>query len=113
MLLNHQENELSYNETATFMLLEDASATGPTASFTTKGKTRGRKRVPRVSKIQQVLNNLPAGVTYIGPEGGMTEENVMSYAKNPTGYRCSTTNLWEDNLIFEQPQPKSLRDDER
>ena len=103
MLLNHQENELSFNNTATFLLLEEQSQTVPTASDSGKFKTRGRKRVPRVSKIQAVLNNLPPGVTYIGPEGGMTEENVMSYAKNPAGYSNSIDNRWEDRHIFEQP----------
>ena len=96
MLLNHQDNELSYNQTATFMLLEDGSQTGPTNSISTAHKTRGRKRVPRVSKVQQVLNNLPPGVTYIGPADGMTEENVMSYAKNPAGFRDSIAYQWED-----------------
>ena len=103
MLLNHQENELSFNNTATFLLYEEQSQTVPTASDSNKFKTRGRKRLPRVSKIQQVLNNLPPGVTYIGPEGGMTEENVISYAKNPTGYSDCIEGRWEDKIIFEHP----------
>lgn len=43
----------------------------------------------------------------------MTEENVVSYAKNPTAYKASIANTWEDQYMFEQPQPKYLRDDAR
>lgn len=103
MLLNHEDNELSFNNTDAFLLLEEPSTTVPTASGSQKFKTRGRKRLPRVSKIQQVLNNLPPGVTYIGHDGEMTEVNVMSYARNPAGYNDSMNHRWADQCIFEHP----------
>lgn len=76
------------------------------------GAKRGRKRIPRDSKVQMILNNLPTGVTYIGPAGLMTEENVMAYAKNPTLFKENNSMArMEDECLFERPQPKSGRDD--
>ena len=83
------------------------------AASANTGKTaakRGRKRILRESKIQMILNNLPTGVTYIGPEGGCTEENVMAYVKNPTEFRAQNER-WEDKCIFEKPQSKKGGED--
>ena len=78
----------------------------------TKSSTaRGRKPIHKKSKVQVILDNLPVGVTYIGPDGKMTEENVKAYAKNPTQFD-SLTNL-KDECIFESPKPKILRDEAR
>ena len=59
----------------------------------------------KISKVQQILNDLPPGVKYIGPEEEMTEENVMAYAKNPAMYNNESTEVPEDSIIFESPQP--------
>lgn len=92
MLLNHQDTELSFSNAENLMLLDEEddqseSMTRVASSNPASGRAkRGRKRIHRESKIQMILNNLPTGVTYIGPEGGLTEENVMAYAKNPTQF---------------------------
>lgn len=100
-LQDSQEHELSFNETATFMLREEASLT---TGMTSRGNKRGRKRIPRLSKVQIILNNLPAGIKYIGPEGGMTEENVMAYARNPHGYQETHDFQQHDqDQSFQQP----------
>lgn len=91
MLLNHQDTEITYAQSEN----EPSQQTR-----TTSHKTRGRKPIEKVSKIQQVLNNLPSGVTYIGPEGGLTEENVIAYAKNMAIHDGS--NQMEDSCIFER-----------
>ena len=111
MLLNHQDTELAFSQQDSLMLLDEESAITRTASF----KTRGRKRLNRPSKVQQILNSLPAGVTYIGPEGYMTEENVLAYAKNPALYKLQQRmNTPEDMLLFENAQAaKVIPDDKR
>ena len=92
MLLNHQDTELSFSNAENLMLLDEEedqseSMTRVASSNPASGRAkRGRKRIHRESKIQMILNNLPTGVTFIGPEGGLTEENVMAYAKNPTQF---------------------------
>ena len=80
MLQNLQDTEFEFSEQDSLLLLE--SSTSRTTSF----RTPGRKRIHKTSKIQQILNNLPTGVKYIGPEGGMTEEKVLAYAKNPAAF---------------------------
>ena len=87
------------------MLLDgEESAATRTATF----KTRGRKRKIKVSKVQQILNNLPDGVKYIGPEGGMTEENVLAYAKDPNSFNDRINNIPEDEIIFGERTPPQL-----
>ena len=51
------------------------------------------------------MNRLPAGVKYVGPDGGLTEENVMAYAKNP-GQFSFCISKWEDDFLFDCPKPK-------
>lgn len=109
MLLNHQDTELAYANDENLMLLEDEddqseSMTRIASSNPTSGKCakRGRKRIHRESKIQMILNNLPTGVTYIGRDGGLTEENVMNYVKNPQAFSQSIKQ-WEDECLFERP----------
>ena len=102
MLLNHQDTEIQFSMQDSLPMFEEESAITRTATF----KTRGRKRIHKLSKIQQILNNIPTGVKYIGPEGGMTEENVIAYAKNPAAFnqRKSTP---EDMLLFESQETQS------
>ena len=109
MLVNHQDTELSITNDQANLLLDDeelseSDLTRIASSNQTGNRTnkRGRKRIHRESKIQMILNNLPTGVTYIGPEGGLTEENVMAYAKNPSQFSLSISN-WEDECLFERP----------
>jgi len=108
MLLNHQDTELSFSNAENLLLLEEEddqseSMTRVASSNPNSGRAkRGRKKIHRESKIQMILNNLPTGVTYIGQEGGLTEENVMAYAKNPTQFSQSIAK-WEDECLFERP----------
>ena len=116
MLLNQQDTELAYADPENLMLLEEEddqseSMTRIASSNPASGKCkRGRKRIMRESKIQMILNNLPTGVTYIGRDGGLTEENVMAYVKNPIAFSQSIKQ-WEDECLFERPQSKNKGDD--
>ena len=57
-------------------------------------------------KVQNILSNLPTGVTYIGPEGALTEENVMRYVKNPNSFKeSSSIAKLEDKCLFGQCRP--------
>ena len=115
MLVNHQDTELSFSAAEQLLLDEDddlseSDLTRVASSNTARRAKRGRKRIHRESKIQMILNNLPTGVTYIGPEGGLTEENVIAYAKNPALFSDRIAK-WEDECLFERPHNKSKGDD--
>jgi len=110
MLVNHQDTELTFSNAENLMLLDEEEDQDQSESMTRAASNpasgrpkRGRKRIHRESKIQMILNNLPTGVTYIGPEGGLTEENVMAYAKNPIQFNQSINQQWEDECLFERP----------
>jgi len=109
MLVNHQDTELTFSNAENLMLLDEDEDLDQSESMTLAASNpasgrakRGRKRIHRESKIQMILNNLPTGVTYIGAEGGLTEENIMAYAKNPTQFNQSVQQ-WEDEILFERP----------
>ena len=52
--------------------------------------------------MQQILNNLPVGVAYIGPAGGLTEENIIRHAnKKTTGedkFKLKDDHLFGENI---------------
>ena len=56
------------------------------------------------SRVQMIINNLPNGVTYIGPEGGLTEQHVMAWAKHPKS--CKEGQLVEKMIEEEFFVPK-------
>ena len=56
------------------------------------------------SKVQMIINNLPNGVTYIGPEGELTEQHIMAWVKHPKS--CKEGKLVEKIIEEEFFKPK-------
>ena len=111
MLQDYQQQSIPEVKLTEAMFFEGEKVSQPIVKYTVPNnplkkpiKRKKPAKAVKESRVQIIINNLPNGVTYIGPEGGLTEHHVIAWVKNPKS--CKEGQLIEKMIEEEFFEPK-------